>query len=122
MYRKCIIGLGSNFGKKENMEKAKTMLAEKFPDIRFGKTIETEPEGMGNNLTFYNTIAEISTDKEEQELKSAFKQIETMMGRTAIDKQKGIIRIDIDLITCGENILKQNDLDREYMKYLVRTL
>lgn len=122
MYRKCIIGLGSNFGKKENMAKAKAMLAERFPGVRFGQTIETEPEGMENDMTFFNSIAEISTDMEEPELKSALKHIEALVGRTADEKKKGIIRIDIDLIACGGNILKQKDLDREYMKYLVRTL
>ena len=43
------------------------------------------------------------------------KAIEKRLGRMLEDKKKGIVKIDIDLLTYDGEVLKVNDWKREYV-------
>ena len=48
-------------------------------------------------------------------VKYVLKAIEKRLGRMPEDKKKGIVKIDIDLLTYDGEVLKVNDWKREYV-------
>ena len=51
-----------------------------------------------------------------EEVKAILKKIEKILGRTQEDKKRGIIAIDIDLLQWNHQVLKPDDLQREYIQ------
>jgi 2-amino-4-hydroxy-6-hydroxymethyldihydropteridine diphosphokinase len=60
-------------------------------------------------------VAAVDTDLSREELREMFKQIERSAGRTADDKSHEIVRLDIDLLTYGDELLKPADMERDYV-------
>lgn len=123
MKKACIISMGSNCDKAENMAAAKSALKALFgDDIRFSPVLETEPIGMDGGETFLNALALAHTDDDCADVTARLKSVERNMGRIAQEKSAGIIRIDIDLIAFGGRVLKKEDWGRAYVKDLLHSL
>ena len=119
----CFLCLGSNFNQIDNFKLAHIKLKQYFRFIYFAKIIETEPHGNITRLAlFYNQVALIQTERNIDDLLKIFKCIEKECGRLQDDKQNGIIKMDIDLITFNHQILKEEDLKLEYIKQGIRDL
>lgn len=109
----CIISLGSNTEAEMHISRAHELLTRAYPTITFSPLKETSPIGMRHNLSpFLNQVARIETDQEQEDIASALKVIERFCGRRPEDKEKEIIRIDIDLLAYGDTILKPVDFAR----------
>ncbi len=119
---RCIICLGSNYHCKEYMVRARRMLSEVFPRIRFAKECSTTPYGMSNPSLFSNQVALIETSLEEQKIYSICKNIETACGRLPEDKMNEIVRIDIDLLRVDDKIRKADDFNRVYVQHSLNEL
>jgi deoxyguanosine kinase len=106
------IGLGTNLGnKQENLRLACDKLGE-LPDTKItavSSAIETEPLGLADQPKFLNTVTEIQTGINPDELLTKLLEIETALGRDR--KQKwGPRAIDLDLLLYGEKIINSKDL------------
>ena len=113
----CIISMGSNCDKAENMAAARSALKVLFGnDIRFSPVQETEPIGMDDGETFLNALALAHTDDDCADVTACLKSVERNMGRTAEEKSAGIIRIEIELIAFGARVLKNEACGRAYGK------
>lgn len=108
----CILSLGSNEEREKNIRYMRTRLAEIFPDIVFSKAVYTDPVDCVSEKKFLNQTAIFRTGLNAEQIRNHLKNIEEACGRTATEKQKGIIRADIDLVQYGRIILKPKDINR----------
>ena len=116
-----ILALGSNFEQERNMEKAMQCLRSLFPDIRFSRILWTEPIGMVSDR-FVNALAVAHSELPMEELEARLKDIEKACGRCQEEKERGIIRMDIDLMQYGEEKLHLKDWSRDYVLTLLECL
>lgn len=112
---KCIICIGSNYKRKENLVLARRKLIDLFPTIRFASEQETQPLFFRSPALFSNQLALFFSEIEEEKIKKALKAIEKSAGRHPEDKEKEKICLDIDLLSFDDRILKPEDLKREYV-------
>ena len=107
------IGLGSNLGdRKANIREAEEKLAA-LPDTRIVKASSLyESEPLGNAKTwFVNSVLEIETEFEPEELLKRTKAIETAMGRKRVKgKRWGSRIIDLDLLLFDNQTVNKRNL------------
>lgn len=125
MERKIIIVLGSNYEAERNIAYAKERLAHLFPNIRFSRNLQTAPIDMACSDLFINAVAEgtvsMSGDAPTK-ITNLLKQIERECGRKSVDKAANIVRLDLDLLLCGDEKFKLTDWEREYVGVLLDEL
>lgn len=112
---KCIICIGSNFNRKENLQYARLRLADLFPSIRFTSEQETKPLFFSSPALFSNQVAQFFSEAEEEKVRRELKAIEQSAGRRPEDKKEEKVCLDIDLLTFDDRVLKPEDLKREYI-------
>jgi len=107
------IGLGSNLGdRKANIREAEEKLAA-LPETRIVKASSLyESEPLGNAKTwFVNSVLEIETEFEAEELLKRTKAIETAMGRKRVKgKRWGSRIIDLDLLLFDNQTVNKRNL------------
>ena len=112
---KCIICIGSNYNRKENLLFARQRLAELFPSILFASEQETQPLFFRSGALFSNQMALFFSEAEEGMIRQELKAIEQSAGRRPEDKKEEKICLDIDLLTFDDRVLKPEDMKREYV-------
>lgn len=118
----CILSIGSNEQPKQHICLAQRMLKERFAGIRFSAEQETEPLYLANPARFINQVALFETELSQVAIRQILKEIERCSGRLPEDKQREIVRLDIDLLTYGDALLKPEDREREYVVAGMREL
>lgn len=113
VYTVCI---GSNEEREANLALARRRLSESFPGIRFSHEEETQPLAFHRPVPFSNQLARFSSDWEQCEVCSRLKSIEREAGRLPGEKEREIVRLDIDLLACDELIYKPEDWERDYVR------
>ena len=116
---KIIISLGANVSQLYHIEQAKALLLEYFVDVTFTDGLWTEPIGMESEHRFLNMLCFASTSLSKVEVNDVLKRIEQMCGRRPVDKKRGIILMDADLLLYGTERLHLPDWDRSYVKELL---
>lgn len=119
---RCLIGLGANSEAETNLCKVRSMLEELFPDVRWSTEIQTLPHTISNAAPFRNQVGSMTTSLSPEELKACFKEMERKLGRTPEGKAAGIIPADIDLLQYDTEILKPEDLKRDYIQQSISEL
>lgn len=112
----CLLCMGSNTDRHVQLAEARKALDAAFPDIHFGEPMETEAIGNGVHSPFSNQLAAFTTTLAPDSIHSFFKELEHRSGRIPEDKAKGIVKLDIDLLTFDGKILKPEDMQREYIR------
>lgn len=112
----CLICIGSNYHREENLPMARRKLKALFPSICFATEVETEPLHLTNTALFSNQVAMFTTCIEEKEVIQALKQIEFEAGRRPEDKKAERVCLDIDLLAYDSEILKPEDMQRPYIR------
>lgn len=115
LVHKCIICIGSNYNRKENLLLARIRLADLFPTICFTTEQETQPLFFRNPALFSNQVARFFSEAEEEEVRKELKAIEQSAGRRPEDKKEEKVSLDIDLLSFDDRVLKPEDLKREYV-------
>jgi 2-amino-4-hydroxy-6-hydroxymethyldihydropteridine diphosphokinase len=107
------IGLGSNLGdRKANLREAEEKLSA-LPETRIVKASSLyESEPLGNAKTwFVNSVLELETEFEPDELLKRTKAIETTMGRKRVKgKRWGSRIIDLDLLLFDNQTVSKRTL------------
>src|SRR5690554_2563240 len=114
-----LLSIGSNTFAKTNIDKAKRMLSYLYPDIVFSQPILSEPEDENFKYLFRNILACFNTNMSQGEVLDKLKQTERAVGRTPKDKYQGKVVIDIDMIKFGDEIIRPQELDKEYIQQLL---
>lgn len=102
----CTLCLGSNTDAERHVEEARALLTALLPDVRWAEARWTEPVDFPNPALFLNQMASFDTTMSLEKLHHSFKEIERKCGRSPQDKAQGIVRMDIDLLTYGEQVIK----------------
>lgn len=114
---KALISLGANTpDKKKRLDDAIVAIAQ-IACIKVQTPIyETPAEGSTVTLPYANALILIETEAEYDELRATFKQWEAQAGRTPESKAQGIIPLDVDIITWNDKVIKERDMEFNYMK------
>ncbi len=83
---------------------------------------ETPAEGSIKTMPYANALLEIDCDIAYETLRTTFKQWEVDAGRTPSCKLQGIVPLDIDIIKWNDTLLKERDMQYEYMQRGLRLL
>ena len=111
----CLICIGSNYNRKENLLLARRKLTALFPSIRFTGEQETRPLFFRNPALFSNQVARFYTDADAERVVKELKTIEKEAGREKEDKKREKVCLDIDLLVFDNRVLKPEDLKRVYI-------
>ena len=103
---KCIICIGSNYNRKENLLLARRRLVDLFPTIRFTSEQETRPLFFRSPALFSNQVAMFFSEAEEERVRKELKAIEQSAGRRPEDKKEEKVSLDIDLLSFDDRVLK----------------
>lgn len=117
-----LISMGSNDNSEKNMELCRTLLSDIFDSISYSETSVTKPFGDHYQNDFLNQLAIAQTLCDREVVESNLKLLEKQIGRSAEDKDKGLIKIDIDLIKWNDVILKKEDWTRNYVADLLPSI
>lgn len=115
MIHSCLICIGSNYNRKENLLLARRRLTALFPSIRFTGEQETRPLFFRNPALFSNQVARFYTDADAERVVKELKTIEKEAGREKEDKKREKVCLDIDLLVFDNRVLKPEDLKRDYI-------
>lgn len=98
------------------MALARQRLLELFPDIRFSTEEETSPVAMRRTAPFSNQVALFHSSLTPDEVVACLKRIEQVAGRCEEEKQREIVRLDLDLLLTDRRVLRPDDLHRDYLQ------
>lgn len=112
----CLLCMGSNTDRFAHLAQAREALCQVFCGIRFGEIMETEAIGQGFRSPFSNQLAQFTTHRPPESIHTLLKEIEKACGRKPEDKGQGIVKIDIDLLMMDKQILKPEDMERDYIR------
>lgn len=119
---KTILALGSNVSQEANMLKAKGMIERLLDgDVVFSEYMWTNPIGVDSDK-FLNCLAIAHTDMDVAQFDMALKDIEHNLGSSKAEHQKGIVRIDIDVLLFGGQRYHEADWGRDYVKKMMAEL
>lgn len=116
--KKIIISIGSNCEPVAHVGKAKRLLEENFPGISFSEELWTKPIGMDSD-DFLNLLSVADTRLPLEKVEAILKNIEKACGRTPFDKDKGVVKMDLDILLYEKIRLHEHDWQREYIVKLL---
>lgn len=119
---KVLVSLGSNIYSKLNIDRAKRMLAHYFPDVVFTEQLLSISSDEKYVFPFRNVLGVFNSEWKPEEITDKLKHIESVMGRKSRDKELGRVVIDLDLVQYGDEILRPEDYEREYVQSLLKTI
>jgi 2-amino-4-hydroxy-6-hydroxymethyldihydropteridine diphosphokinase len=111
-----VVCLGSNIDRQRNIFKAGRMIASKAGFIKFCPARYTKSIGMETSVTFLNQVVVGDTNLDKESFVEFLKFLEYHLGRTDDEKQKGIIKIDADLLMWNDEIIRPEDFERDYIR------
>lgn len=113
----ALISLAANDEKKETTIAYALRLIESYCVILNQTPVyRSEAAGESQQPSYANALLQVETDQEYEELRRRFKSLEHDAGRTPASKERGIIPLDIDIISWNETLLKNKDMEYDYMK------
>lgn len=120
---KALLSLGANTpDKKQRLADAMLAIAQIAHIENQTPIYETAAEGSVATLPYANALMLIETSAEYEALRATFKQWERNAGRTPESKAQGLIPLDIDIVVWDEQVIKERDMEFEYMKLGMKLL
>lgn len=119
---KALLSIGTNEDREANLDFCHNLLGELFEDIIYSATSITVPYGNSYKNDFLNQLAIIYTDKEKDDVSHLLKSLEKEMGRNEADKEKGIVKIDVDLVIWNDEVIRPTEISRTYITDLLPSL
>lgn len=116
-----ILCLGSNVDQAGHISYARRILSEKFDNVCFTRNLWTEPIG-DSPSTYLNCLASLETNFSYEGVNNLLKNIEQQLGRTAEDKAKHIVKIDLDILKYDHIFYHLQDWEHDYVKQLILEL
>ena len=130
-----IIALGSNHEAVTNLQNAKYMLYRLFKGIRFGQELwsddANDTEDVNNHTEegtkhvvpqqkrrYLNCLGTAHTDHSVAQVIRALKNVERRVGDSRQQRIRGIVNIDIDLLSFDGEKYHTADWEKDYLKRL----
>ncbi len=112
---RSFLGLGSNLGDREGNLRQAVRALEATPGIevvQVSSIYETEPVGGPAQPDYLNAVVEIYSQLGHRAIFEACMTIEHALGRDrATEEHWGPRLIDLDLLTCGDMVISDPDLE-----------
>lgn len=105
------IGIGSSIDKRENIRQGILLLKECFGELRLSSVFESEAVGFKGG-TFYNLVAELSSDLTIELIITTLKNIEIQLGRPLNAIKYAARTLDLDLLLYDQHIDEKRDIPR----------
>ena len=118
----CIISLAANFEAEKNLPEARMCLEQILTFTHYTDAVWTEPIGCKLKNLYLNQLVKASTTLSYEDLRSCLKDIELQMGRTSEEREKGIVRLDLDILAFDDERHHLADWERHYVKNLLPQL
>jgi 2-amino-4-hydroxy-6-hydroxymethyldihydropteridine diphosphokinase len=118
----AFIALGSNIDAEKNINRAFTILNERFGLIEKAGPVITSPLGIRDQPDFLNAVVVLSTSLEQNELATHLKNIEDEIGRDRNRPKYGPREIDLDVIIWNDQVVDTDYYDRDFLQNLVRAI
>lgn len=113
----ALISLGANTPDKEHRLTNAINAIERIATITARSPIyHSEAEGHKKSAPYANALLQIATNTDFDTLHDTFKLWERQAGRTPQSKLQGEIPLDIDIVVWNDNILRQSDLQYDFMQ------
>ncbi len=118
--KELILALGSNCDQETCMHEAISRLKDMFgSDIVFSEQMWTAPVGIESDK-FLNCLVFTHTSHNLGNVTKAIKHIEKMCGSRKRARTNNIVKMDIDILKYGEQVLHENDWTRDYVIKLMK--
>ena len=115
---KVVVAIGSNSHQEENLQKAKTLIEQRFTEAEFSSALWTKPVGMDSDR-FLNALAVFTTAHDIERTTEELKEIETVCGNTKKKREEGIVSMDLDVLLFDKEKRHNDDWSRPYIKKLL---
>lgn len=122
MNNDVIVGLGSNIQPATNIEKAVTIIKNKFLDIDRSCIIETEPIGFIGQDNFYNGALRFKTKLRLKALKQWLLDVEHRLGRVRTENKNSPRTIDLDILVWNGEIIDEDVYIRTFLQTAIEEL
>lgn len=109
-----ILSLGSNCC-AENVEKAILWLKMTFIMSDSSSLYQTPP-AKGDGLPYTNAVVSVNSEKSIEELNAMFKTYERNVGRDDDCRRTQCVPIDIDIVLCNGEIIRQWDYRQTFFR------
>ncbi len=114
---KVLISLGANTPDKQSILQRTIEAIGKTSHIVAQTPIFVTPaEGNTSAAPYANALIVANVNEDYATLRQTYKQWEIDAGRTIEMKQRGIVPLDIDIIIWEDTIIKERDMQMNYMK------
>ena len=117
-----ILSLGANYEAEKNLPEARKSLGQILFSPIYTDAIWTEPIASKRTDLYLNQLVKAQTNLEFDALIKAIKEIEIRHGRTPEEREKDIVRIDIDVLEYDGVRHHLRDWERPYVKDLLPQL
>lgn len=114
----CHLCLGTNMPPQlRRLDSAINELRRIGEIVAMSDALESDDDtGLGR--PYLNIALKLSTPHDREQLLESLSEIETRLGRKLDSKQRGMMPIDIDLVTFDGDIVSNYDFSRPYFKIL----
>ncbi|MBO4801772.1 MAG: 2-amino-4-hydroxy-6-hydroxymethyldihydropteridine diphosphokinase [Bacteroidaceae bacterium] len=111
------ISIGTNLSTAEQVLLwTKRKLSEAFRGTAYYSTaVKTDPINFTNPEKFTNQLVAINTTVPTKLAIPLLKNLERQLGRTEDDANRGVVRLDLDLLWMDGKILQPEDWERDYI-------
>lgn len=117
-----ILSLASNRQQEQNLQEVRRRLGQILSDCFYSREIWTDPINSPRTDRYLNQLCQATTALSFDELTQALKTIEHDLGRTAADRQTGIVKADVDVLLFDGKRYHERDWDRIYVTSLIGDL
>lgn len=120
---KVLLCMGSNVDALSHINAAKDLLRQVLRDVRFSRSAWTKPVGVcAHHALYLNCLAEGYSDMSYAALWQVLKDMERSLGSLPAEREKGLVRIDIDILLADGKRHHEADWERDYVKSLLSEL
>lgn len=119
--KKLILSLGSNINHKKNIDQAVSLLQKMFGNDKIvsSRQLWTNPIDIKSDK-FLNCILFIYTSYGLDYIEKGMKELEQICGSSKVERDKNIIKIDIDILMYDNKRMHEKDWSRGYIKDLMK--
>ena len=114
-----MIALASNQEQEQHLHIARQQLEHILAVSKYTEAIWTDPIRSTRPCRYLNQLLYAETEMTCEDLEQALKHIERKMGRMPEDREKGIVKIDLDLMRYDNQRYHLPDWERCYIKNLL---
>ena len=115
---RAVIGIGSNTAdSRANVEAAVAWCISQFNTVVCSSVYSTRPYGAkacAVGFDYTNTVVIAMTEKGAGTINDMLKSYEAEHGRDSNSRTSGIVTIDLDLVMYDDNVMRPQEIDREY--------